>query len=339
MKVDFFASERHYADHLAPVFRELGPRAGFFFVSSHDHEYMEKKHGIISFMLAGEKANSVFQSTDPILVASHSDLRTVYTSNPKKAIILMEHGVGIVYPGNGSYAGNGGFRRYASLTLAPNEIVREKTAKALPDMLQVVIGTPKLDKWADSYMENKVIPSNPTVAISFHWDGKAVAPEAGTAFEHFKEVLPRLCSTLEESRRVRLIAHSHPRAAGIVKPFYKKHGIEFIDDFDEVMRRSHLYICDNSSTIYEFLVTGFPVIMLNSPAYRRDFKSGIRFWDYTDIGTQVDKSGDLFREVLISLTFPDHHKTARKRAMEDLFPHFGNSARTAARAILEKFGN
>ena len=58
-------------------------------------------------------------------------------------------------------------------------------------------------------------------------------------------------------------------------------------DFDEVMERSTLYICDNSSTLYEFASTGRPVVVLNAPWFRRDIEHGLRFWEHADVGVSV----------------------------------------------------
>ena len=62
--------------------------------------------------------------------------------------------------------------------------------------------------------------------------------------------------------------------------FYEAHGIEYVPDFDDVLRRADVYACDNSSTLYEFASTGRPVVVLNAPWYRwkhiMAFGSGMR---------------------------------------------------------------
>jgi hypothetical protein len=54
----------------------------------------------------------------------------------------------------------------------------------------------------------------------------------------------------------------------------------------EVQRRAAVYVCDNSSSMYEFAATGRPVVVLDLPegrikgiGYRRNINHGLRFWD------------------------------------------------------------
>src|SRR4030066_73497 len=59
------------------------------------------------------------------------------------------------------------------------------------------------------------------------------------------------------------------------------------------MRMADLYVNDCSSTYIEFCVTGKPVIILNAPEFRRNVHLGIRFWEYTDVGPQVESGEEL----------------------------------------------
>jgi hypothetical protein len=333
--IDFFATQSHYVDHMAPIWKELGS-TGFFFVPSNLEKHMSKLW-IQPFLLAGADAYRVFKEDTPILVASYADLQTVYLTNRHKPIIYMEHGVGIVYPGSNYYAGNVGMRRFPVLTLAPNEIVHRLTAKAIPGMKQAIIGTPKLDQFASSPASSHTIPRNAVVCMSFHWDGKQVSPEAGTSWPYYKGIIPELHKRLKQERDINLILHGHPRIQDEIRTFAETHNVQFIADFEEIMKTAQLYICDNSSTIYEFLVTGYPVILLNNPAYRRNIDFGIRFWQYTDIGTQVDVPSQLFIETIMALDYADKYRYARKKAVEYLFPHLGSSTAVAIDAIHQHF--
>jgi hypothetical protein len=292
----------------------------------------------------------------PILVCSVKDLQTVIRAGYKH-IAFMEHGVGITYGSHSAYAGGRGARTQVELFLAPNEIVQRKTLRALPNAKSVVVGTPKMDEWTPPPAPPQMITfgeGRKVVCISFHWNGSGVAPEAGTAFQHFKRMLP----ILARWRGFHVLGHGHPRAMKRLRAEYEKLGIEVVEDFNEVMRRADVYVCDNSSTIYEFCVTGKPVVLLNAPEYRKNVHSGIRFWDYTDVGPCIDDPNELLGAVLHALTplstplsrstetspQKDGESTAilggewyeaRAKAVRELYPFLGESAERAARVLRE----
>lgn len=318
MPIDFFARRSHYVDHMLPVWNALD----------------ENDRGL--FHTPGDQR--VPRGSNPMLVAGVADLQVVQPVSSKRKFIFMEHGVGITYGAHQSYAGGGGLRRKVDLFLAPNEIVREKTERAIPGVKQVVIGTPKLDRFAvPGWREGrrqKAEGGKPVVAISFHWDGHRVQPEAGNALKHFQKILPALARCDE----FQLIGHGHPRLIEQLIPIYNSMGIMAVRDFDEVMERADLYVCDNSSTIYEFCVTGKPVVIMNAPQYRRNVHWGIRFWDYTDIGPMVDEPEELVSAIRCQVSGEGgrQYAEAQARAVRDLYPFLGESANRAA-AVLREF--
>lgn len=306
--IEIYASEKHYVDHLMPVWEAL---------KAEEQGYFSRSPGGLREAVKR-----------PILVCSVKDLQTVLRAGYKH-VAFMEHGVGITYGSHSAYAGGRGARTQVELFLAPNEIVQAKTLKALPAARSVVVGTPKMD----SFLTTKVTKEHEgksVVCVSFHWNGSGVAPEAGTAFNHFKRVLP----VLVRREGFEVIGHGHPRAMGRLRKEYEKLGIEIVEDFNEVMRRAAVYVCDNSSTIYEFCVTGKPVVLLNAPEYRKNVHSGIRFWDYTDVGPMIDDPNELLGAVLHALD-ADEWDAARLRAVRELYPWLGVSARRAAEALRE----
>jgi hypothetical protein len=307
MPVDFFARRSHYVDHLLPVWNALD----------------ESERGTFYQQVAG-----VPRGSNPMLVCGVSDLQVAHLADPKRRFIFMEHGVGITYGAHQAYAGGGGLRRKVDLFLAPNKIVREKTEQAIPGVKQVVIGTPKMDRFftTKDTIEHK---EKPIVCISFHWDGSRVQPEAGNAFEHFRKILP----VLAQWRGFKLIGHGHPRAIDQFAKVYEHLGIEVERDFDQVMKRADVYVCDNSSTIYEFCVTGRPVVIMNSPHYRKHMHWGIRFWQYTDIGRMVDEPSELLVAILQALEYPEEWDEEREAMIADLYPFLGSAAARAAEAI------
>lgn len=334
--IDFFARRTHFIDHLAPIWEALGQRRGTFYVAEcildHalrlriDAQPLKSLNPLDPLEVAPDGGN-------PLVVAAYGDLSRAYDVRPQRPFILMEHGVGLTPSNHSGYAGGTSLRRKVDLFLAPNEYIRAKTAKSLPDARQVVIGTPKLDRayWQGWYREDP----RPTVAISFHWDGsKAVGPEGGNAFAHYRDVL----ASLSRTDGFRLIGHGHPRIIDTLVPFYRDLGIEVMRDFREVMARADVYINDCSSTLYEFCVTEKPVIILNAPWFRRETRWGIRFWDYTDIGIQVNEPVELLPAIDRTIDSPDEYRAGRDKAVQDLYPFLGHSAQRAAGAILGFLG-
>jgi len=336
-QINFFARRSHFIDHLAPIYNELGNRKGCFFIPVELEQYAIKL-GIEPDILKPRMKNNPMEVAPPtvlgpLLVASVGDLQMAYLTGSRK-IVLMEHGPGITFPGNSSYAGNMGYRKKALLTLAPNRFVFEKTRSVMPEANQAVIGTPMLDRYAGRFTDSRIIPVKPTIAIAFHWDGSRVAPEAGNAFRHYQSIIPELAKCPD----LNLIAHGHPRNLEGYRGFYEKLGVEVVSDFHEVMDRAHLLINDCSSIAYMFLATGWPVILLNAPWFRKNVNFGLRFWDYTNIGEQVDNPNDLFNA--ISRTVSERyrlHINERFHALLNLFPFLGYSAATAVSILKKEF--
>jgi len=333
MKIDFFARWSHYIDHMLPIWLQLGDQAGSFLVPEHLGPYLEERN-VLPRTLLPNMQNQVMNvnpiGTNPILVAGYMDLQAAVVENQKRPVIHMEHGVGLVFPNNGSYAGSTGFRTRPTLTLAPNWHVYELTKKAIPTMKQKIIGTPKLDRWAGEFEKEHKLPDRPTVAFAFHWDASAVEPEAGTAFGIYRAFIGAFVKNYPD---LKIIGHGHPRMAAEYERQFKLMGIEWVADFEDVMQLADVFVNDCSSTMYEFLVTGKPVVILNSPKFRRDVNFGIRFWDYTDIGFHVDRPEDMESIIIETLTKYGAFKIQRDFAVQELYPYLGKSAEYAAREI------
>lgn len=325
MQLDFFATQPHYADHMIPIAKELGEQMGTFFVSQEAH---------LRTLQADLTAitNIAPRGDNPMLVASHSDLLTAYTCNRNRTFVLMEHGIGLVFPGNPSYAGNKGYRRFASLSLAPNRFVREKTRSVLPDANQEIIGTPFMDNWSTRFGNHQPPGEILKVGLTFHWDGHQVAPEAGNALRHFAHVIPRLA----RNTNIQLIGHAHPRNEKMMREFFTTHHIAYEPEMQRLFERVDVLVNDCSSIMYYFLLTGKPLVLLNAPWFRRDVDFGIRFWDYADIGEQVNHPDALLRAIQRAYECLPGYRHARAKAIVELFPYHGASAKRAA-GVLRKF--
>lgn len=317
MNVDVLASEQHFADHLYPVWRALKQPGDFILT----HELVSTK------LRRWEGANASINDTSrPILVASYGDLKRARRQG-RKRIARIEHGAGQSYSGvklNGSYAG-GRDCEDVSLMLAPNQYSVDLWRESYPSMQVEMVGCPKLDTIPVKD------PTEPlTVCVSFHWDGYLV-PETVSAFNHYRAVLPAL------SKAYNLIGHGHPRAHAILERRYRRLGIEFVTDFAEVCRRADLYVCDNSSSMYEFASTGRPVLTLNQPMYRKDVHHGLRFWEAIP-GMQVDSPGELIEAVGVALQDAPALRDAREQALNIVYAYRSGAAQRAA-AVLEEWVN
>lgn len=299
MTIDVLASEPQYAAHIAPVWDALTP-------------------ALRGSVLEGRRPP---RTSDAVLVASGRDLlKAKHLGFPR--IALLEHGIGQSYS-NRHPAHPGGINRgAASLFLSPNETAGDRDQAAYPKAHVAVIGSPHLD--ALPALE----ANTGTVAISFHWRG-AVAPETRSAFDHFRSAIHELADA------VPLIGHGHPRIQRELEPFYRSIGVEFVADFDEVCRRASLYVCDNSSTLFEFASTGRPVLVMNAPAYRRSVHHGLRFWEAADVGLQVDDPSQLEAAVRYALLDRQEQATNREAALRLVYAYRSGAAARAATALEE----
>jgi hypothetical protein len=336
--LDFFARRAHYIDHLAPVWNALPTaRRGRFHVPQELGAYARQE--------LQEPCLEIFQGgippgNNPILTAAYGDLNKV-VRNLNRKIITMEHGVTQGF-GTAAYpSAQIGNRSRVDLALLPNEYVAGRF-RAIRETPCEVIGTPKMDRWANlNWLADmpgfNVFPHEwprreLTLAIAFHWgDKRSRPPESGSAFEHYSSILTELAA------RYHVIGHAHPLASPMHKQYFERAGFEWVEDFREVLRRADVYLNDLSSTMYEFLVTGKPVVTLNAPWFRRDVHWGIRFWDYSDVGVMVDRPEDLFPAIDGTINgYASIFVDARRRAVNDLYPYAGKSAQRAVE-VLERW--
>src|SRR3970282_277971 len=163
----------------------------------------------------------------PLVTCGYNDLQRALHKKPRRPMIFMQHGIGLTFQNN-AYAGGAGMQRDVSLFLDPNEHTRALVAKTFPHKAGAVIGTPKMDGgWRTEDGGGRTedggrrTGGKPVVCVSFHWDGSRIAPEAGSAFAHYKSVLPELA----KCESFTLIGHGHPRAMDMLAAFYSRWGL------------------------------------------------------------------------------------------------------------------
>jgi CDP-glycerol glycerophosphotransferase (TagB/SpsB family) len=142
----------------------------------------------------------------------------------------------------------------------------------------------------------------------------------------------------ELTREFDVIGHGHPRIMNHLRQIYKLHKIPVYADWKRVMRKADIYVCDNSSTIYEFAYLRKPVVLLNADEYRKhvNHEGNPRFWKHADVGPQVDKPVELNYRVWKAW---DDYKLYLPRidaANKEIFTYLdGRCSERAVKAIVE----
>lgn len=325
MAVDFRASEPQFVDHLAPVYLALPPsERGSFIVPAKLLERAARRGVLEATTELGDRGR-------PIVIASHGDQRRARDAG-RTIIARMEHGAGQSYPGDRrsvghpSYAG-GVACDIVSLFLTPNEYSARLWREAYPDATVAVVGSPKLDQ-----IPERTVSRETTIAVSFHFDGLLVQ-ETRATFGTFRPVLAGL------AERFRVIGHGHPRFIAELANYYRRLGIEVVPDFADVMARADLYVCDNSSTIFE-AATRIPVVVLNEAegrianrGFRRSVHHGLRFWEAATVGIQVDRPELLGDAIAAALDDPAEQRAARETALDLVYAYRTGAPDRAATAI------
>lgn len=316
--IDAFASKPWYVDHLAPIWEALASDAGRFHVRG--SQTLAAGAG-----LAGVSEEEPAGS-NPIVTVATSDYLAAHRAG-RRRIALGQHGAGQSYgTRHPSYPGGDG-QDDVGLFLVPNATAARVTLERYPDAHVAIVGCPKVDRLPGRVPDGRA----DVVAISTHWNAR-IAPEAGSAWPTFGRAL------LELARTHPVIGHAHPRMMGRVGPFYRAAGIEVVGDFRGVLERADVLVMDNSSGLFEFASTGRPVVVVNSPAYRRDVDHGLRFWDAAAVGINVDATRDLEAAIARALELRPSDVSAREAALDVVYQPRHGSADLAATALLEWAG-
>lgn len=338
-RIDFLAFEPQFLDHIAPVWDALAPeRRGRFRV---DTRLVDRA---LARGIAAEPVDALQTRIDAVRPkANPGDGPTAFVASigdtlvgrrlGYRRFVFLEHGAGQAYTDkvtmarHPSYAG-GKDREDTIAFLVPNEYAARLWRQAYPNARVEVIGCPKLDTLPERQIDP--IAASPVVAISFHWPA-FLCPEAGTAYGYYRDALAPLAKAYST------IGHAHPKAdwGSRMATRYKQAGIPFVADFDDVCRQADVYVVDNSSTLFEFAATGRPVVVLNSPEYRRNINHGLRFWDAAHVGVNVERASDLISAVARALDDAPDLKEARENALGIVYAHRSGAAERAARVIEE----
>lgn len=305
--VIFFANMPHYYDHIIDVYNKLGI----------------SKVIIDKVNDSSKLLNTISQYDNPIyIVPSYSLLSRLYKPNfPKNRSILLEHGVGQSYITNKTSWARGSTKYDDNIILymATNNYCYDAFKKHHKNIPIEIIGCPKLDNIP---IMNPNL-EDPLICFSWHWDAIEI-PETRSGFDYWKD------SLIELSKHNRIVIHGHPRIQNITSEFARDNNIQFISSFNRVLELADIYVCDNSSTIYEFAVTNKPVILLNNPFYRRDINHGLRFWELSNIGINCNNNKDL--QKCINMT-KCNTKSIDKDIIHKVYPYLGYSINRTVEVI------
>ena len=339
MPIDALAFETQFLAHLAPVWLALPEDLRGRFVVEAALCQQAQDAGIAADAQEGQALRrlplpkAVPGAAGPTaLVASYGDIKVGRRLGYRR-FAFLEHGIGQSYAGDrrriseghGSYSG-GVDRDDNGLFLVPNEHSAERWRRAYPGASVAVVGCPKLDS-----LPQREGDGAPSVALSFHWPA-FVSPEAGSAFGEYKPHLKAIREGVEATGGT-LIGHGHPKFIDRLEGYYRQAGIETVRSFEEVCRRADLYVCDNSSSMYEFAATGRPVVVMDSAYYRRNVHHGLRFWDAADVGIRVDGPSAMPMAIAEALQDPPDVAARREAALAVVYAYRSGAAARAAGAI------
>lgn len=332
MKIDFIASEQHFCSHLKPIWDNLPiDIKGNFYIRSNlklDIPYLYKKPFSTTSVLVRKLQER--DSNNFILGAGYGEVSKL--KQHPFPMILTEHGAGQKYlSDHPSYSSGKGFKHNVYLFLSPNDFNATGHKENYPNTPVEIIGCPKLDQWIFTPKPKNDIP---VVCISFHWDCHIV-PETRSTWDYYKDSLNELISAKE----FKLIGHAHPRIFKKVKKVYDELGIEIYENFDDVINLADVYVCDNSSTIFEFAALDRPVVILNAPFYRRSVEHGLRFWEYSDIGFNCNEPSELYETILKTINQDELKANRRKEIVEKIYPYKGYASQIAVGKLLSFIKN
>lgn len=320
--VDIFTTQPHYFDHVAPVSRALQ-------APIQCPEGLARRRGHLA-PTAPYNGSHAVRNHDTALVMGPADIRTAVRFGWKRIAYLC-HGIGQDYNRLLSAAAPGENIPWdkVDVVLLPSYFAEKRFQPLCPAAEKIVVGQPKLDE-----LSALPHPQTRTAALSFRWSHQR-APEAKGAIDHYRDGLAQVAA-YAAAHGIDLLGHGHPRIFGNLKTVYSNAGIEPVADFADVVRRAGVYACDNSSTLFEFAALDRPVVVMNAPWYRRTVNHGGRFWDWADVGEQVDSPAALAQA--IARAFDDPTAESRRRVVAEVLPRAdGRAAERAAEALVERF--
>lgn len=328
VRVDVYASQWHYLDHLEPIWRGLPDEVrGDVLVTAP----ALRRHPV-AVDAVGRIPGSARISR--VLVAGAVDMETA--SRQRWGCALVEHGAGQGYvdaADHPSYPG-GKNRGAVGLFLCTNRSVARRNDSAYPSRSEVV-GSPRLDVLsrirADRHSTEP--PGRPTLALTWHFPCRA-SREAFWAFPEYQAALVDLVSLWPG----RVIGTSHPKAWRHVEIAYRQAGIEFVRRWEDVVARADVVSFDNSSVGFEACALGIPVVVVDSQRWRQDVRHGLRFWDRANVGPRLRSFGPPRQQAVDWVEAGQRALAGGATNVEDIYPHRGEAVERAVDAVCRWVG-
>lgn len=319
MKVDAVCAQPHYLDHVLPIWDALPETNRGDLICWHKARAAAQRLGL-------PHMTEVTESDRLTIVASVKDAKRAAAAG--RPLAYTDHGTGQPFrdtQGRIIPEGVGEPRPEAAVILTGGPFITwVKHQINGPTANIVMTGSARVER-----LRQVPRPSEPLIVFSTHWD-HTIAPEARGCMGTYWAAIKRL------AKRYPVAVHAHPRTDGKWKREAQRAGLEFIDHFDDVVRRATLYAVDESSTLFEFAALDRPVLVLNAPWYRRDHHHGLRFWEASTVGVNVDTPAELEAKLQLALEDPPEQRRLRREAIAYAYREFdGLAAERAVAAILD----
>lgn len=295
MRLATYGSESQYCDHLEALTAELRAR-GVEVVHYHGYQNRRKVEG------------------SPVLVASRKDAMWM---DPAK-VILIEHGAGQRY--NRDAGGADVEVPNVVMFLAPSQRVADNGRVLYPRAGRLAVGSPRVEQLA------ALARSPEYVITAWHWNMPG-AVEGKGAWDRYKVAARDL------ARLYPVLGHGHPREHSLLKREHEELRISWEPSWPECVKVASMLVCDNSSIMWEACALDIPLVVVNAPWYRRDINWGLRFWEFADVGPNVDNPTQLV-EAVEQVMAEDRWKDRRAEAAAYCYGQIEGSTARAADAVL-----
>jgi len=341
--VDFLAYESHFLEHLVPMYQKLPEEYKGKFLVRKGLGNLARNYGVPAIEYGKNRAHSVplmRERNNMMVAAASGDLALAHKAGLKA--VFTQHGGGQSFNKlHPSYAGWRNHKNVQAFIHPGNHPAARDRAAYQGRIPAHVCGCPKMDPWHDGTLQQPEEDGLPVVVFSSHWHCSFV-PETGSTFWHMLPGLKELAKLNGE--KFILKGHGHPRSFRKFAETYRQLGIEPIRSFSNVMKQGHLYVMDSMSTLYEFASAGKdgngrPVVVMNSPRFRKNVNHGLRFWDASEVGINVWQPAQLVDAVLEALEDSADQQKKRREAVDMVYGFTDGKAAERAAAGIVKAAN